>query len=239
MKYTVTAGWDHAPHLSPEAIAEMSASYPPHELEARKNGTPTLGAGKIYEIPEETFVVDPFPIPDHWYSSFGLDVGWKRTAAIWAAEDRDADVVYFWSEHYGAEELPAIHADAIKGRGAWIPGVIDPAARGRNQVDGQRLIEIYQDLGLDLEPADNSVEAGIYEVRQRLLSGRLKVFRNCANWLAEYKLYRRDEKGKVVKERDHAQDSGRYCLMSGLERGKQGTPRRHSLLGRGGRVFTG
>lgn len=239
MKYTVTAGWDHAPHLSPEAIAEMSASFPPHELEARKNGTPTLGAGKIYDIAEESFVVDPFELPDHWYRSYGLDVGWNRTAAIWLAEDRDSDVVYFWSEHYGSEEVPAIHADAIKARGVWIPGVIDPAARGRNQVDGQRLIEIYQGLGLDLEPADNSVEAGIQEIRQRLLAGRLKVFRSCANWLAEYKLYRRDEKGKVVKKKDHAQDAGRYGVMSGLERGKQAMPRRHLLGGRGGRVFTG
>jgi hypothetical protein len=239
LKYTVTAGWSHAPHLTPEAIAEMSASYPPHELEARKNGTPTLGAGKIYEIPEETFVMDPFPIPDHWYQSYGLDVGWNRTAAIWVAEDRDADVAYFHSEHYAAEELPAIHAAAIKGRGAWIPGVIDPAARGRSQIDGEKLIELYQAAGLDLEAADNSVEAGIYEIRQRLLGGRLKVFRNCANWLAEYKLYRRDEKGKVVKKKDHAQDAGRYAIMSGLERGKQAAPRRHSLLGRGGRVFTG
>lgn len=202
------------------------------------NGTPTLGAGKIYDVPEEVFLVDDFPIPAHWFCSYGLDVGWNRTAAIWVAEDRDADVAYFWSEHYAAEQTPAIHAEAIKARGEWIPGAIDPAARGRTQTDGQKLIELYEAAGLRITAANNTVEAGIFEVRQRLLGGRLKVFKSLTNWLAEYRLYRRDEKGKVVKIRDHAQDAGRYGIMTGLEIGKQGIPPRPLRSGRG-RVFTG
>lgn len=201
------------------------------------NGTPSLGAGKIYDIPEDSFLVADFPIPDHWYLCFGLDVGWNRTAAIWCAEDRDADICYFYSEHYAADAIPAVHAQAIKGRGERIPGVIDPAARGRNQVDGQRLIDLYSDAGLDIDIADNSVEAGIYAVREKLAAGKLKVFRSCASWLAEYRLYRRDEKGKVVKSKDHAQDAGRYAIMSGLDRAKQKTRKQGLHRGRG--VFSG
>jgi hypothetical protein len=216
----------------------MESSYPEHELQARRDGTPSLGAGKVYQIAEDDFVVDDFPIPDHWFRSFGLDVGWRRTAAIWAAEDRDSDVVYFYSEHYAGDATPGIHAESIKGRGAWIPGVIDPAARGRAQVDGTRLIELYQASGLNLDIADNSVEAGIYAIRERLIAGKLKVFKSLTNWLAEYRLYRRDEKGKVVKDRDHAQDAGRYCVMSGLALAKQAV-RRSAQARAGGRIFTG
>jgi hypothetical protein len=32
------------------------------------------------------------------------------------------------------------------------------------------------------------------------------------------RLYRRDEKGKIVKERDHLMDAKRYLLMSGMMR---------------------
>jgi hypothetical protein len=46
--------------------------------------------------------------------------------------------------------------------------VIDPAARGRGQVDGTRLIEQYGELGLLLAPAENAVEAGLYAVWERL-----------------------------------------------------------------------
>jgi hypothetical protein len=41
------------------------------------------------------------------------------------------------------------------------------------------------------------------------------VFRTLQNWLSEYRLYRRDEKGRVVKDRDHLMDATRYLLMSG------------------------
>jgi hypothetical protein len=215
--------------LDEAAIAEMSSAYPPHELEARMNGTPSLGAGKIFEIPEDDFVIPDIEIPAFWFRSYGLDVGIRRTAAIWCAEDRESGVAYFYSEHYAGDSIPVVHADAIKARGAWICGVVDPAARGRSPNDGERLIELYRRAGLDIEPANNSVEAGIYEIRQRLLSGKLKVFKSLTNWLAEYRLYRRDEKGKVVKLKDHAQDAGRYCIMSGLERAKQPGPSAASL----------
>ena len=233
-----TAGWASVPHLAPEAIETLKASIPPHQLQARMNGTPTLGSGAIYPVDEATFVIQDFEIPDFWPRAFGLDVGWSATAAIWLAHDRDSDVVYFYSEHKAGNAVPAIHAAAIKSRGDWIPGSVDPASTGSNQVDGQRLIELYRAEGLDIEPADNSVEAGIYAIWQRLISGKLKVFQSLTNWLAEFRRYRRDEKGRPVKSFDHCLDAGRYALMSGLERAKQPGLRR-SPYRSGGRVFSG
>jgi terminase large subunit-like protein len=237
-RYVVQAGWDHAPHLTEEAKQELLAAIPPHEREARRNGTPTLGSGKIYEIPESDFVIDDFAVPAFWFKCYALDVGWNRTAGIWLAEDRESGIAYAYSEHYASEAVPAVHAAAIKGRGDWIPGVIDPAAKGRSQIDGERLIELYLAEGLRLDPADNSVEAGIYAVRQRLLSGKLKVFRSLVNLLAEYRLYRRDEKGKVVKIKDHALDGLRYAVMSGLAVAKQ-PPVKRTPYSTGSRLFSG
>ena len=111
--------------------------------------------------------------------------------------------------------MPSIHADAIKARGEWIRGVIDPAAGNRSQRDGERLIADYTTLGLSLKPADNSVEAGLYRTWQLLATGRLKVFSTLVNFKVEYGLYRRDENGKVVKEYDHLMDAMRYLVMSG------------------------
>ena len=71
---------------------------------------------------------------------------------------------------------------------------------------------------MDLDISQNAVEAGILEVWQRLSSGRLKIFNNLRNTLAEFRLYRRDEKGKIVKENDHLMDCIRYLVLSGIHR---------------------
>src|SRR5215468_5307710 len=176
-KFTMNAGWDHVPHLSEEQKREDLARIQPFQRKARSEGIPTLGAGAIYPVPEELLLCDPFDIPDYFHQAYALDVGWNRTAALWGALDTNTDVLYLYSEHYVGEAEPPIHAAAIRARGSWIPGVIDPATRGRGQRDGARLMTIYQDLGLDLHVAENALEAGIYEVWMRMSTGRLKVFR--------------------------------------------------------------
>jgi phage terminase large subunit-like protein len=217
-RFVLTMGFDHVPHLSESTKEKLLASFPPHERDARANGTPQLGSGAIFPIPESDVFVDDFPIPDHWPKAYGLDVGWKKTAAVWGALDRETDTIYLYSEYYRGQAEPEVHAKGIKARGEWVPGVIDPASRGRSQVDGRQLIQQYMDLGLNIDVAFNGVESGIFEVWQRLSSGRLKIFKSLVNFQAEFRLYRRDDKGRVVKENDHLMDAGRYLVMSGLER---------------------
>lgn len=217
-KCVIMATWDDAPHLSKEIKDELWLSIPPFQRDARSKGIPQLGAGAIYPVPETDVVIKDFEIPKHWPRGYGLDVGWNKTSAGFWTMDKENDVLYRYSEHYRGQAEPSVHAQGIKARGEWLRGVIDPAARGRSQKDGQKLIENYTDLGLDLEPAFNGVESGLYECWQRMSSGRLKVFQSCQSWLAEFRLYRRDEKGQVVKGFDHAMDETRYFVMSGIER---------------------
>lgn len=206
------------PHLSEKTKRELLASTPPHLRDARSKGVPSLGSGAIYPVAEDEIVVDDFELPDFWPRAYALDVGWNRTAAVWGAHDRENDVIYLYAEHYRGQAEPPIHSAAIQARGDWIPGVIDPASRGRSQLDGQQLWQNYVDLGLNLDLAINGVESGIYEVWERLSTGRLKVLRSMRSWLAEYRLYRRDEKGRIVKENDHLMDATRYLVVSGMER---------------------
>ena len=214
-KYVVNAGWDDVPHLSEATKAVLLAAMPAHQRDARTRGLPLLGAGAIFPVPEDVWLVDDFPIPPHWLRAYGLDVGWNRTAAIWGAFDRESDRWTLYHEHYVGQQEPTLHAAALRAPGEWIPGVLDPAARGRSQRDGEQLLQDYIDLGLHLEPAENAVEAGLYQVWDRLSSGRLKVCRSLSNWRKEQKLYRRDEKGHIVKKDDHLMDATRYLVMSG------------------------
>ncbi len=213
----VMAGWDDVPHLNEDQKARMLAEAEVHLRDSRSKGIPNIGSGAIYPVPEEDITCDDFEIPPHWPRAYGLDVGWNCTAAVFGALDRDADVLYLYSLHYQGQQEPSTHVAGIHGRGKWIPGVIDPASRGRSQKDGEVLLEIYTDLGLLLKAADNSRESGLYEVHQRLATGRLKVFKSLKPWLSEYRIYRRDEKGHVVKQKDHAMDATRYLVVSGID----------------------
>lgn len=217
-RFVLTMGFDHVPHLSESSKAKLMSSFPPHEREARANGTPQLGSGAIYPISESDIFVNDIEIPEHWPKVYGMDVGWNRTAALWAAWDRENDIVYLYGEHYRGQAEPYVHAQAIKGRGDWVPGVIDPASRGRSQIDGRQLFSQYKDLGLNLEFAINSVESGIYAVWTRMSLGKLKVFNSLVSLKEEFRLYRRDDKGKIVKEKDHLLDCLRYLILSGLGR---------------------
>jgi hypothetical protein len=113
-------------------------------------GIPQMGAGAVYPIAESEVLVSPRIILKHWPRCFGLDVGWKRTAAIWLARDPDTGVTYAYHEYYRAGEegmTPSVHAAAIMRPGKWIPEVIDPAARRRSQIDGRQLFQMYTDSG--------------------------------------------------------------------------------------------
>ena len=147
-----------------------------------------------------------------------MDIRWNGTAALWGALDRQSDIVYVYSEHYQSDGQPSVHAQGILSRGGWIPGVIELMTNGRNQNDGWRLLEMYKKLGLKLESAASSEESGIYEVWQRMSAGRLKVFRTLGNFFQEYRLYRRNEHGQVVKDNDQLMNCLRCLCVSGRQR---------------------
>ena len=182
----ISAGWDDVPHIDADTQKQLLAETPPWLREARSKGTPSLGAGAIYPIPEAEIKVQPFAIPAHWPRAYAMDVGWNWTAALWGAWDLDTMILYIYAEYLRGEELPQVHSEAIKGRGKWIDGVIDPAANGRNQKDGEQLKATYENLGLTLTNADNSVEAGLHNCWMDLSVGRIKVFSTLQNYFSEY-----------------------------------------------------
>lgn len=220
MKATVFVTWDDAPHLTQSAKDTLSASIRPEQRASRTKGVPSLGAGAIYQIPEEDIRVPGYAIPDFWPRCGGFDVGWNRTAALWAARNPDTGGVVIYDEYYRGQAEPSVHAAGLKARGDWIPFAIDPASHGRAQKDGAQLFNLYQELGLDIENAINAREAGIQTVWEMLSQGQLKVFSSCSNFFSEYRLYRRDERGVIVKKHDHLMDCLRYLVMSGLDRAK-------------------
>lgn len=218
-RYSVCMTWDDTPHLSEDAKRELLSAYPMHERDARTKGVPRMGSGLIYHTNEMEVVCEPREFPAWFKFVYGLDVGWSHpTAAVWGALDPESDILYIWSTHRVQHEQPIVHAAAIKARGAWIPGVIDPNSDSAGQRDGEKIFADYTgpSCGLKLIKADNAVQAGIAAVWQRESTGRLKYFRTLHDLLEERRMYRRDEAGKIVKAKDDLMDALRYMVISGI-----------------------
>jgi phage terminase large subunit-like protein len=211
---------DDAEHYTPEQRTMIIRGYPAHEREARAKGIPMLGSGRIYPIAEEKIVCDPIKIPKHWARLGALDFGFDHPfAAGELAHDKDSDVVYLTRTYRAREEIPALHCAALRQWGEWLSWAWPHDGLNREKSSGQPLAEEYKKNGLNMLPdkaqfedGSVSVEAGILELLERMQTGRFKVFRQCEDWLQEFRLYHRDE-GKIVKERDDLMDMTRYGIM--------------------------
>ncbi len=212
---------EDAEHISPEERARIVASYPAHEREARTRGVPILGSGRIFPFPREALSVEAFPIPRHWARLGALDIGWDHpTAAVQIAHDRDADIIYVTHCYKVREASVAVHAGALKPWGHDLPWAWPHDAFQHDKGSGEQIAELYRTHGLKMLPehaqfADdrgNGLEAGIFEMVDRMTTGRFKVFAHLEDWFEEFELYHRKD-GKVFKERDDAISASRYATM--------------------------
>lgn len=217
-KWYIQATWDDNPHLSEETKEQLRATLRPYELEAREKGIPLIGVGKIYQVSEDEFLINPIEIKEHWHCVFGMDVGFfAPTAVTFLAWDKDNDIIYVYKEYSVSERTAAQHASTLFMMGCdWIPGVCDPAVNQGSQRDGARLIDDYAAAGLRLEKASYAKELAVDSVLERIRTGRFKVFNTCVKFMKEWREYSRDEKGKIMKGRDHLMNALEFAMLDGL-----------------------
>ena len=145
--------------------------------------------------------------------------------------DPNTGVWYLYDEYSSPEREPAVLAGAIKERGVWIRGVLDPVGNGRQRADGFGLLHLYKQAGLDLTAARNNLQSDILEVCQRMRTGQLKVFASLGGYLEDLRCCRWDERGQMVMEGGNLAEAARCLVVSGLSR-MRGNPTPSTLWGR-------
>ena len=210
--FTVHCGWNDVSHLAQEDQDDIRKRYSGPQLLARTEGIPSIGAGHIYPLSISDVVVPTFPIPDYWPRAFGMDFGWRETAAVWLTKNPDTGQMYVYGEYYKGETLPYAHVHNIKAKGDWIRGACDPAGVNTSGTDGKNFVQEYRNLGLDLTLAPNELQTGIAQILHALESGTLKFMSHCVHLIeCEYPVYCYDSRGKVAREQDdHELDALRY-----------------------------
>lgn len=219
----IGASWDDAPHMSEEARSRVMAAYPEHERETRARGVVMMGQGAIFGTSESDFVVDPFKIPDHWARIKGIDFGLAHPAAVASlAWDRDTNTVYVYQVWRGRIKRTLEHIEVINSDGEeWIPVAWPHDGEKRDPKSGEQLASSFRKRCAMLSKSaryKNDVGGAqsqwkiIEDVRDRLASGTLKVFRTCTPWLEEYRSYHTKD-GQIIARRDDALKASFYALM--------------------------
>ena len=172
VKHITQCDWEQAPHLDAAAKAQLLASTPPYQRDARTKGIPQLGAGAIYPVAESEIVVPYF---DRSRLTGRAATAWTSAGTAprrcWGALDRENGVAYLYHEYSRAQAEPLIHAAGIKALGEWIQGVVDPACLGSSQIDGRTLMEMYGELGLHRVACGSSRRSGTGSASSASITG--------------------------------------------------------------------
>lgn len=217
-KYTVQVTWDDVPHLPEEwkqsQILEWKISDP-NNLEARTLGIAAMGSGLVYPVDFNFITTPKEKIPPYWPRCYGMDPGQANFAVVWVTKDPNTGIYYVYDEYKHGKVVYLIHAEAIKNRGQWIPGGIDPHEAVKPRDTGETVQGYFQSLGLDLAAAKGNPDAVRARIRAMLESGALKIMGNCERILKELRTYRYDpnDPNKIAKNQDdHLLDALLYAL---------------------------
>ena len=212
-------------HYDKKQAQQIIDAYPEHEKEARAEGKPMLGSGRIFPITEDSIKIDnDYQVPSYWPQLMAMDFGWgdHPTACIKGAWNREADRLILTEEYRRREptDIVSIHSSAIRAMGGTdIPIAWPHDGKMGNKYDGTEVSQMYRDQGLYMleehatfDQGGFGVEPSIQRCYERMKTGRLMIMSHLTMLFDEIRMYHRKD-GKVVNVRDDLIAAMRYLEM--------------------------
>src|SRR6516165_10794294 len=209
-------------HMTRGMVEAIKRNCPPHEMRTRVFGEDMLGEGSIFPVDEETITEPPLVhVPPHWFKIWGLDFGISHAfAAVLLLHDADADVVHVHHCIRLKGQTPLQHAVPMKAIGADVVVAYPADGDNREMGTGEPLSKLYREQNLRMLPHSAtfedgrvSTERGIFEMWQRMTTGRFKVANTQLQWFEEFRGYHR-KNNQIVKLYDTQRGSGSWrCAM--------------------------
>jgi phage terminase large subunit-like protein len=235
--HVVVVDMDDNPYLDEKTKIRVLADLSHEERQARKEGRFVHFGGLIYnDFDKSVHVVPETPMPEGddpspWDGHTvycGIDPGSRNMAAVvFCAFDPSGKMTVFDEIGMQRATVEQVAAEVKLRCAAWKVWprmfIIDPAARNHLHQTGRSDQMEYADHGIFTVPGQNSVTAGINNVRQRLQHGALEISAGCTVLIDEFRKYRWKTARKVseddpqeapVKKDDHLLDALRYVCMA-------------------------
>jgi len=212
------------PGLTQEDIDDRLAAFPAYQREARLNGVPMQGSGRVFITPEDA-LMEPLikHLPPSWYKLWAIDFGINeehKFSAVLQAWDKDNDIIHILHCFKIADQTPLQHAVPIKRIGINVPVAWPHDGNSREKGSGQALMKLYKAQGLKMHDTwatfvdgGYGTEAGIIEMDDRMKTARYKVAAHLSEWFEEYRDYHRKD-GLIVRKNDDIMSSSRVGLMA-------------------------
>lgn len=169
-----------------------------------------VAEGLVYDFGEEN-IVDEIPEGGEYYISVDYGTMNPFSAGLWSLAGARAVRVaeyYYSGRATMAQRTDEEYCDEVIRLAGDRPirqVIVDPSAAS--------FIAALRKRGFTVVKANNDVMDGIRRVSEFLRAGNIKIARGCRDAIAEFGLYRWDEKkteDTVIKENDHAMDEIRY-----------------------------
>lgn len=180
-----------------------------------------VAEGLVYDFGEDN-ITDEIPQNGEYYISIDYGTMNPFAAALWCVVGGKATMIkeyYYNGRQKNVSKTDEEYCDAVEelARGYNIKcAIVDPSAAS--------FITALRKRKMNVMKANNDVLDGIRRTAVFLQEGKIKIHRSCVNCIAEFGLYRWDEKATsdtVIKENDHQMDSIRYFVNTILKN-KQG-----------------
>lgn len=185
-----------------EAFLEEVNDFPggkfKDQVDALSGAFAKLIGENMFSVSEEQISIDPIRISPLWPRIAGLYMDHGVVTTIWAAHDRAGDNVYIYDMVQYPRMDIAIHASAIRTRGAWIPVAFDMEACDREKEEGMRLATAFQDQLIDINTLKSDPESGMDMLSTRAHVGAFRVFSSIPEWFAAYRRVHRNEKHEIA-----------------------------------------
>ena len=169
-----------------------------------------VAEGLVYDFGEDN-IVDEIPKNGEYYISIDYGTMNPFSAGLWCVLGDKAVRIkeyYYNGREKAVQRTDEDYCDAVEelAKGYNIRQVIvDPSAAS--------FIAALRKRGFTIRKANNDVLDGIRRTAVYLKNGNIKIHRSCVDSIAEFGLYRWDDKATadtVIKENDHAMDDIRY-----------------------------
>lgn len=200
------------PIMGEEEIAKAKSNFNGVFYQRFVLGEWVMAEGLVYDFGEEN-IVDEVPSNGEYYISIDYGTMNPFAAGLWCVMGDKAVLVkeyYYNGREKAVQRTDEDYCDAVieLAEGHDIRQVVvDPSAAS--------FIAALRKRGFAIRKANNEVLDGIRRTAVMLKNGNIKIHRSCADTIAEFGLYRWDDKATadtVVKENDHAMDATRYFV---------------------------
>lgn len=162
-------------------------------------------------------------VPDHWGKIWGIDFGVGHGhpfGAALCAWDRDTDVFYVLKTVKVTGAIPEVHIRSMAEIDNNAPVAWPHDGCAKEKSTNETIAEAYRRAGLQnmlpnfatFPDGGFSTEAAVFEIDQRMRTGKFRVCADLHDWWFEYRLYHR-EKGLIVKADDDLLSATMKALM--------------------------